>query len=149
VRAVRAQLPRTHACSPVVDKYCNPSKGLNAPSTTGILETFHTPMTNRLSSHSKMTGENKNAIELVPSCCMEKKATKMATASGTTRGSSTGEAMAKPSTADRTLMLGVKMPSEHSAARPTSATFASTWSMRSYSLGSAAYRRFRPRATRL
>ena len=69
------------------------------------------PAAARIVNHSAITGPNSRPTAPVPKRWMANSAVRMASAIGMTSDSSEGDTTCRPSTAERTEMAGVIMPS--------------------------------------
>ena len=82
-----------------------------AVSTSGWRTLQTSPSTARVANQSSMTGPKMAPIPAVPRRWKTKSTTRIAIVMGTTKGSKNGVATCSPSTALRTEMAGVIMPS--------------------------------------
>ncbi len=90
-----------------------------------------------VANHSSMTGPNSAPTLAVPRFCTKKRRNSTSSATGMTKGLSTGVATSRPSTAESTEIAGVTMPSPKNIAAPRMPTIMIQRSWRGLPLASA------------
>ena len=84
----------------------------------GVRSSEISPKAPNIRNHSSITGPNNLPNLCVPLLCIRNRPIRIATTSGTTSGAKRGVSTVRPSTADKTVMAGVSMPSPKNSANP-------------------------------
>ena len=84
----------------------------------GVRTSERNPKAPSTKNHNSITGPNSLPNLWVPLLCIRNSPIRIATTNGTTIGAKRGVSTVRPSTADKTVMAGVSMPSPKKSAKP-------------------------------